>query len=220
MKLQSPVMNTRSKAAAAKWVAVEPHVILLHAKAEPPRGSLSPIVQSARKHLRSGGIETPEEPFETHPVLGCSMKARDECTLCHGTLSVIVDTSMESQRPTKTLDLNVLGLPLEPCCFAPQTGFYRDGYCRTGPQDSGRHIVCAELTAEFLEFSQAAGNDLSTPMAEFGFPGLRPGDRWCLCALRWKEAFEAGCAPPVILEACNQRVLELISLEALQAHAL
>lgn len=127
---------------------------------------------------------------------------------------------MESQRPPKTLDLNVLGLPLEPCCFAPQTGFYRDGYCRTGPQDTGRHIVCAELTAEFLEFSQAAGNDLSTPMAEFGFPGLRPGDRWCLCALRWKEAFEAGCAPPVILEACNQRVLELISLEALQAHAL
>jgi uncharacterized protein (DUF2237 family) len=127
---------------------------------------------------------------------------------------------MESQRPTKTLDLNVLGLPLEPCCFAPQTGFYRDGYCRTGPQDSGRHIVCAELTAEFLEFSQAAGNDLSTPMAAYGFPGLRPGDRWCLCALRWKEAFEAGCAPPVILEACNQRVLELISLEALQAHAL
>ena len=127
---------------------------------------------------------------------------------------------MESQRPTKIPDLNVLGLPLEPCCFAPQTGFYRDGYCRTGPRDTGRHIVCAEVTLEFLEFSQAAGNDLSTPMPAYGFPGLRAGDRWCLCALRWKEAFEAGCAPPVILEACNQRVLELISLEALQAHAL
>ena len=220
MKLQSPVMNTRSNAVVAKRGAVEPHVILLGAQAEPPRGSLSPVVQSARKHLRSGGIETPEEPFETRPRAGLLMKARDECTLCHGTLSVIVGTSMESQRPTKTLDLNVLGLPLEPCCFAPQTGFYRDGYCRTGPQDSGRHIVCAEVTLEFLEFSQAAGNDLSTPMPAYGFPGLRAGDRWCLCALRWKEAFEAGCAPPVILEACNQRVLELISLEALQAHAL
>ena len=220
MKLQSPVMNTRSNAVVAKRGAVEPHVILLGAQAEPFRGSLSSIVQSARKHLRSGGIETPAETFETRPRAGLLMKARDECTLCHGTLSVIVGTSMESQRPTKTLDLNVLGLPLEPCCFAPQTGFYRDGYCRTGPQDSGRHIVCAEVTLEFLEFSQAAGNDLSTPMPAYGFPGLRAGDRWCLCALRWKEAFEAGCAPPVILEACNQRVLELISLEALQAHAL
>ena len=221
MKLQSPVMNTRSNAVVAKRGAVETHVLsTTPAKAEPPHRSLSPIVQSARKHLRSGGIETPAETFETRPRAGLLMKARDECTLCHGTLSVIVGTSMESQRPTKTLDLNVLGLPLEPCCFAPQTGFYRDGYCRTGPQDSGRHIVCAEVTLEFLEFSQAAGNDLSTPIPAYGFPGLRAGDRWCLCALRWKEAFEAGCAPPVILEACNQRVLELISLEALQAHAL
>ena len=127
---------------------------------------------------------------------------------------------MEPQRPAKPMELNVLGERLDPCCFAPQTGFYRDGYCRTGPQDLGRHIVCAELTLEFLEFTRAAGNDLSTPRPEFVFPGLRPGDRWCLCALRWKEAFDAGCAPPVILEACHQRVLDLIPLEALQAHAL
>ena len=117
-------------------------------------------------------------------------------------------------------ELNVQGQRLEPCCFAPQTGFYRDGYCRTGPQDFGRHIVCAEVTTEFLAFTRATGNDLSTPRPEFGFPGLRPGDRWCLCALRWKEAFEAGCAPPVILESCHQRVLELIPMETLQAHAL
>lgn len=117
-------------------------------------------------------------------------------------------------------ELNVLGQRLEPCCYAPQTGFYRDGYCRTGPQDFGRHIVCAEVTTEFLAFTRAAGNDLSTPRPEFGFPGPRPGDRWCLCALRWKEAFEAGCAPPVILESCHQRVLELIPMKTLQAHAL
>ncbi len=127
---------------------------------------------------------------------------------------------MEPIRTTRPTELNVLGQRLEPCCFAPQTGFYRDGYCRTGPQDLGRHIVCAEVTAKFLAFTRAAGNDLSTPHPEFGFPGLRPGDRWCLCALRWKEAYEAGCAPPVILEACHERVLELIPLETLQAHAL
>jgi uncharacterized protein (DUF2237 family) len=165
-------------------------------------------------------MEIPEEPSKARPLMGWSKRFRAECTLCRGTFRVIVGPSMESQRPTKTPELNVLGLPLEPCCFAPQTGFYRDGYCRTGPQDTGRHIVCAEVTAEFLEFSQAAGNDLSTPMPAYDFPGLRPGDRWCLCALRWKEAYDAGCAPPVILEACNKRVLELISLEALQAHAL
>ena len=221
MKLQSPLMNTRSRAVVAKRGAVEPHVLsTTPAKAEPPHRSLSPVVQSTRKRLRNGGMETPEGAFKPDPVLGCLMEARGECTLCRGTFRVIVGTSMESQRPTKTPELNVLGLPLEPCCFAPQTGFYRDGYCRTGPQDTGRHIVCAELTLEFLEFSRAAGNDLSTPRPEFDFPGLRAGDRWCLCALRWKEGFEAGCAPPVILEACHQRVLELISLEALQAHAL
>jgi uncharacterized protein (DUF2237 family) len=140
--------------------------------------------------------------------------------LCPEPFGIIVGPAMASQRTAESTELNVLGERLEPCCFAPQTGFYRDGYCRTGPQDLGRHIVCAEVTAEFLEFSRNAGNDLSTPRPEFGFPGLRPGDRWCLCALRWKEAFDAGCAPPVVLEACHQRVSELIPMEALQSHAL
>jgi uncharacterized protein (DUF2237 family) len=143
--------------------------------------------------------------------------------LCPSAFRVTVDPTMDpirSTRPTRPPELNVLGQRLEPCCFAPQTGFYRDGYCRTGPQDLGRHIVCAEVTAEFLDFTRSAGNDLSTPRPEFGFPGLRPGDRWCLCALRWKEALDAGCAPRVILEACHQRVLELIPLEHLESHAL
>lgn len=114
---------------------------------------------------------------------------------------------------------NVLGGELEPCSFEPLTGFYRDGCCRTGKEDVGMHTVCVQTTAEFLEFSQRAGNDLSTPIPEYAFPGLHPGDRWCLCCLRWKEAFQAGAAPPVVLEATHVSVLEFIDLEDLQAHA-
>jgi len=114
---------------------------------------------------------------------------------------------------------NVLGEDLEPCGTDPVTGFYRDGSCTCGPEDIGVHSVCAVMTAEFLEFSRAQGNDLSTPMREHGFPGLVPGDRWCLCASRWQEAFEAGAAPAVILEATHARTLEWCSLTALQAHA-
>jgi uncharacterized protein (DUF2237 family) len=110
-------------------------------------------------------------------------------------------------------DRNVLGGALTSCCTEPMTGFYRDGHCRTGPGDSGSHVVCAIMTAEFLEFTRSRGNDLSTPMPYFQFPGLRAGDRWCLCALRWKEAFEAGFAPPVILEATHKKVLEFIPFE-------
>ena len=119
-----------------------------------------------------------------------------------------------------TTELNVLGTELVPCSYDPLTGFYRDGCCKTDEHDHGSHVVCAKVTEAFLDFSLKRGNDLITPRPEYRFAGLVAGDRWCLCALRWKEAFEAGCAPPVILEACNQRVLELISLEALQAHAL
>jgi len=115
---------------------------------------------------------------------------------------------------------NVLGGELQCCCRAPRTGFYRDGYCRTGPQDFGQHTVCAQVTAEFLEFSLQRGNDLVTPRPEHQFPGLQPGDRWCLCVQRWQEALLAGCAPPVILEACHIAALEFVPLEALQAHAL
>ena len=111
---------------------------------------------------------------------------------------------------------NVLGSELELCSESPLTGFYRNGCCETGADDHGVHVVCASVTAEFLEFSAQAGNDLSTPRPEFGFPGLVPGDRWCLCAERWHEAFEAGVAPPVVLEATHARALEWADLEALR----
>jgi uncharacterized protein (DUF2237 family) len=115
---------------------------------------------------------------------------------------------------------NVLGGPLASCCDDPLTGFYRDGYCHTGPQDVGSHTVCAQMTSEFLAFSVARGNDLVTPHPQFGFPGLSPGDRWCLCAARWKEAAAAGVAPPVWLTATHERALDVIDLDALKRHAL
>ena len=114
---------------------------------------------------------------------------------------------------------NVLNGPLRPCSTDPMTGFYRNGCCDTGAGDVGIHVVCAEMTADFLAFSVARGNDLVTPVPQFGFPGLRPGDRWCLCAERWKEAYEAGVAPPVVLEATHMSALEFVSLEELREHA-
>lgn len=113
----------------------------------------------------------------------------------------------------------MLGEALGPCCSDPMTGFFRDGSCRTGPDDLGSHTVCARVTEEFLAFSRARGNDLVTPRPEYGFPGLKPGDGWCLCAMRWREALEAGCAPPVVLEACHERCLDVVALEDLEAHA-
>ena len=115
---------------------------------------------------------------------------------------------------------NVLGTKLHICCLSPVTGFYRNGRCETGPEDRGMHTVCAQVTAKFLEFSKKQGNDLSTPVPAYEFPGLQPGDRWCLCALRWKEALDAGVAPPIILEATHISVLDYIPLEKLQAHSL
>tara|TARA_B100000900_G_C19982652_1_gene474443 strand:- start:39 stop:455 length:417 start_codon:yes stop_codon:yes gene_type:complete len=115
---------------------------------------------------------------------------------------------------------NVLGGPLHSCCHDPKTGYFRDGYCRTDKTDTGSHVICAEVTAGFLEFSKSRGNDLSTPRPEYNFPGLLPGDRWCLCALRWKEALEAGVAPAVILEACDEAALRYISLKLLKEHAI
>ena len=111
---------------------------------------------------------------------------------------------------------NVLGEDLQPCCKFPMTGFYRDGYCHTGAEDIGRHTVCFQATEEFLAFSKAAGNDLSTPQPEMDFPGLIAGDQWCLCALRWQEAFEAGAAPKVILSATEESTLEVIDLNDLK----
>ncbi|MEE4331756.1 MAG: DUF2237 domain-containing protein [Wenzhouxiangella sp.] len=115
---------------------------------------------------------------------------------------------------------NVLGAPLADCSHDPKTGFYRNGCCETGPDDAGVHTVCAEVTEAFLEFSRSRGNDLSTPRPEFGFAGLDPGDRWCLCAARWLEAFEAGCAPLVDLEATHEKTLEIVPFQALKQHAL
>ena len=115
---------------------------------------------------------------------------------------------------------NVFGETLAPCCTDPMTGFYRDGYCRTGGDDEGIHVVCVEVSAEFLEFSKARGNDLSTPMPQYGFEGLVPGDRWCLCAARWKEAYDAGYAPQVKLEACHISSLEFATLEELKEYAI
>jgi uncharacterized protein len=121
-----------------------------------------------------------------------------------------------SQQP----NVNVVGGALLPCSTSPITGFYRDGCCSTGSEDVGSHTVCTVMTKEFLEFSTATGNDLSTPRPEWGFPGLRPGDRWCVCAARWLEAYQAGHAAPVVLGATHVRALEVVPIEALTAHAL
>jgi uncharacterized protein (DUF2237 family) len=114
---------------------------------------------------------------------------------------------------------NVLGDELQNCCRSPVTGYYRDGFCSTGAGDVGIHVVCAQVTTEFLEFSKAQGNDLITPMPLYDFPGLKPGDRWCLCASRWKEALDAGVAPPVVLDATHAAALEFVSLSDLKQHA-
>lgn len=121
---------------------------------------------------------------------------------------------------TRIEDLNVVGGSLLPCSTSePTTGFYRDGCCATGPEDVGSHTVCTIVTADFLEFSRTAGNDLSTPRPEWGFPGLVPGDRWCVCAARWLEAYHAGSAPDVVLGATHARALEIVPIDALIAHA-
>lgn len=113
---------------------------------------------------------------------------------------------------------NVLGGPLETCSLDPLTGFFRDGCCHTGPQDRGSHTVCARVTQAFLDYSLSRGNDLMTPRPEFGFAGLKPGDRWCLCVSRWAQALEGGCAPPVVLSATHEAALRTVSLDQLKEH--
>lgn len=128
---------------------------------------------------------------------------------------------MESRsKPAPRTERNVLGGTLKTCSLRPRTGFFRDGCCRTGPEDRGRHIVCARVNAGFLEFSRRQGNDLTTPRPEYGFEGLKPGDQWCLCADRFAEALAAGCAPEVVLEATHERALEVVDLAELSRHAL
>jgi uncharacterized protein len=128
-------------------------------------------------------------------------------------------SSNEPVSPYQVPSLNVLGDELVPCSMDPLTGFYRDGCCSTGTDDVGTHVVCSEMTAEFLIFSKAMGNDLSTPRPEYRFPGLKPGDRWCLCASRWADAFAAGVAPKVYLGSTHRKALEYVSLQDLLAHA-
>ncbi len=127
--------------------------------------------------------------------------------------STVSDTS------SKLNSLNVLGGALQACSFDPLTGFFRDGCCQTGPDDLGSHTVCARVTDAFLEYSRMQGNDLSTPRPEYRFRGLKAGDRWCVCASRWLQAFEAGVAPPVVLEATHEAALRIVPLQALLAHA-
>ena len=126
---------------------------------------------------------------------------------------------MSEPQTTSAQAKNVLGDPLECCCQSPITGFYRDGFCHTGPQDRGVHVVCAEMTDAFLTYTKAQGNDLSTPRPEFNFPGLKPGDRWCLCAARWKEAYDDGVAPRVILSGTHESALQYVSMEILKSYS-
>jgi uncharacterized protein (DUF2237 family) len=114
---------------------------------------------------------------------------------------------------------NIFGEPIKSCCTKPITGFFRDGFCRTNEEDEGKHVVCVVVTAEFLHYSKSRGNDLTTPRPEYSFPGLQPGDKWCLCALRWKEAFDAGFAPKVVLEATDESALDYVDINDLILHA-
>jgi uncharacterized protein (DUF2237 family) len=126
----------------------------------------------------------------------------------------------EPTLPSDDPATNVLGEALEPCSFHPLTGYARSGACETGPQDLGSHTVCAQVTAEFLEYSRSRGNDLITPIPEYDFPGLNPGDRWCLCAARWLEALKANAAPPVLLKATHAKALGVVELNILKPYAL
>jgi uncharacterized protein (DUF2237 family) len=127
---------------------------------------------------------------------------------------------MDGSGDGQNRQVNVFGDPLADCSHSPKTGWFRSGCCETDASDVGSHTVCAVMTEEFLEFSRSRGNDLSTPRPEFGFPGLKPGGRWCLCAARWQEAFESGCAPKVTLKATHRRALQVVTLADLKTHAI
>lgn len=126
---------------------------------------------------------------------------------------------MATDSPPPNSARNVLGGPLQPCGTRPMTGFFRNGCCDTGPDDLGSHTVCAVMTSQFLDHTRSLGNDLATPRPEWGFPGLNPGDRWCLCAARWQEALEVGAAPPVVLAATHEKAMDVVALEDLVNHA-
>jgi uncharacterized protein (DUF2237 family) len=133
--------------------------------------------------------------------------------------NVLVGSRMSFHPDPEINRLNVFGEALASCCFDPITGYYRDGFCHTGYEDYGLHTVCAQMTVDFLQFSQRLGNDLMTPMPEVGFPGLKAGDYWCICISRWIEAFQQDVAPPVKLKACHQSILQFIDLDTLMEYA-
>lgn len=141
-------------------------------------------------------------------------------------LLISTSQSTSAQRTKKlvkketTMATNVLGTTLQSCCFDPKTGYFRDGYCKTRVDDVGTHVVCAVMTQEFLTFTKSRGNDLETPFPQYDFPGLKPGDKWCLCVLRWKEALDAGFAPPIVLESTHKVALKYVTLEDLKSHAM
>ena len=185
------------------WTAYGLAVSVLFGCASPPE------TQERRATDRvSSSVATPRPPDAPRATPGSA---------CLG-LGPGMCTGTEGDQPAPGA-LNVLGDPLETCSTAPLTGWFRDGSCRTDARDRGVHVVCAEMTGAFLEFTRTQGNDLSTPREGSGFPGLRPGDRWCLCAARWDEARNAGFAPPVVLEASDDRALDLVALEHLKSAA-
>jgi len=136
------------------------------------------------------------------------------CTSAQSNNNCLIENDTMQKQTTQSK--NVLGTELKPCCYDPMTGFYRDGFCETGPTDYGTHVVCARMTEEFLTYTKGRGNDLSTPMPMYNFPGLKPGDQWCLCVSRWKEAMLAGFPPPVILESTHEKALQVVTLEELR----
>ena len=134
-----------------------------------------------------------------------------------------VVTNLTKVKKNNSMDdnaLNVLGTPLQSCCTDPMTGFYRDGFCQTGVTDFGTHVICARMTEAFLMYTKSRGNDLSTPLPVYNFPGLKPGDQWCLCVSRWREAMLAGVAPPIILQATHERALDIVTIEDLKKYSI
>lgn len=211
----------------SRWHVAVSHVVTVRLREQRPqphqrqRMQRDPVAGRHRGHAVSTG------PWPTRPQSGIGpvgqrqltqsqSKANEDRRARGGLLPGIalgeVDTGPVPDR-------NVLGGPLEPCGTDPLTGFYRDGCCSTGPEDLGRHTICAVVTEEFLTHQRIIGNDLSTPVALFHFPGLRPGDRWCVTAVNWLRAYTDGCAAPVVLAATHERTLQVVPLEALREHA-
>ena len=169
--------------------------------------------------IHRGGIT--ERPLTPNPRVPSTISSRNVPVVRQtpGSKRKQMPSQQQEQKPVGKGHLNVLGGALESCSCEPMTGWFRDGHCRTDPSDVGQHSVCCVMSERFLNYSKAQGNDLSTPMPAFGFPGLKPGDHWCVCAPRWKQAYDDGMAPPVRLEATEHTALEVVPLDILKTHA-